>query len=104
MEFIEKIGDYKKEMKRFIKGLVKSKLFQDEDGNLIVVIEKIIEKTSDKEKKFHTVVLTCSNAAMSASLRYEVTARIYNKVDPTLFESLGSQLAKSKNFGQLIIK
>lgn len=99
---IEKIGDYKKEMKAFVKGLIKSKRYQTEKGDLTINIEK----TFNKELNQRTVTLSCTSAdgAATAALTYEVATRVFNKVDPTLFETFGEQLSRTKNFGKLIVK
>ena len=34
----------------------------------------------------------------------EVATRVFNKIDPTLFEALALQLEKGKGFGKLIVK
>jgi len=98
----EKIGDYKKAMKAFVKGAVKSKLYQTEDGDLTVTIEKEYDKAANTR----TVVLAIASPCGCFSTKFEaqVATRVYNKVDPTLFEALGAQLAKTKGFGELIIK
>ena len=98
----EKIGDYKREMKKFVKGLVKTKLFQTEDGDLTITIEKNFNK--ELNQRVVTLEACSADNTVYASLTYEVPTRVFNKVDPTLFEALGEQLAKTKNFGKLIIK
>lgn len=101
MEF-EKIGDYKKSMKNFIKGAIRSKLFQDSNNNLIVTLSK----NFDKNTKTGMIILTIDNAisGMKTEFTAMVPTRVYNKVEPDLFAPLGAQLAKTKNFGELIIK
>lgn len=65
-----------------------------------------IEKTYDKAEKKGNVCLKvespcgCTKACFCA----EVATRVFNKVDPELFAALGAQLAKTKNFGKLIVK
>lgn len=100
MEIYEKIGDYKREMKKFVKGLVKSKLFQNEDGDLTIFIEKI----DDKETKQKTAALTAELDGFTAVFKATVATRVFNKIEPALFDALGEQLARSKNFGKLVVK
>lgn len=99
---VEKIGDYKKAMKAFIKGAVKSKLFQNEDGNMKVTIEK----SYDKATNYREVVLTIEGpvTGVAATFTAETPTRVFNKVEPALFDALGEQLAKGKNFGKLIVE
>ncbi len=99
---IEKVGDYKKDMKAFVKGCVKSKLFQDEAGNLTVTIEKNFDKETNTRTASLIVASPCDT--FTSIFKAEVATRVYNKIDPTLFEALGEQLAKTKNFGKLIVK
>lgn len=96
----EKIGDYKKAMKKFVKGCVKSKLFQDEDGNM----EVLINKTYEKDTNTRTVSLAIENDGYTAIFDTEVSTRVYNKVDAELFAPLAAQLEKTKTFGKLIVK
>ena len=100
LQTIEKIGEYKKEMKRLVKGLIKSKLFQTEDGDLTITIEKCYDKDANKR----VAKLKAANGAFKACLTFDVSTRVYNKIDPTLFETLGEQLSRTKNFGKLFVK
>ena len=101
MLVVEKIGDYKKEAKRFIKGLVKSKLFRNDVDGLTV---KICRCEFDKKMKLGKVSLKVSDASgMNADYTVMASTRVYNKIDETLFEALVAQLAKIKNFGGLTI-
>lgn len=99
---VEKIGEYKKYMKSFIKGAVRSKLFQDADGNMTVVITK----TYDKETNYREVVLRIDGAdtGVYAEFTAETPTRVFNKIEPGLFAPLGEQLSKGKNFGKLIVE
>ena len=101
-EIIEKIGDYKKAMKAFVKGAVKSKIYQSEDGDLTVVIDKTYNKEDNVRSAALTITSPCG--CYIATFKAEVATRVYNKIDPTLFEALGEQLAKTKGFGKLIVK
>lgn len=99
---VEKIGEYKKAMKAFVKGAIRSKLFQDEDGNLKISLSK----SYDKDNNYREVVLTIASEATGAEATFtaEVPTRVYNKVDPDLFAPLAAQLEKGKNFGKLIVE
>ena len=102
MSTFEKIGDYKKAMKAFVKGAVKSKLYQTEDGDLTVVIDKTYDKAANVRIAVLTIASPCE--CFVAKFTAEVATRVFNKIDPTLFEALGEQLAKTKGFGKLIVK
>jgi hypothetical protein len=102
MNTFEKIGDYKKVMKAFVKGAVKSKLYQEENGDLTVTIGKNYDKAANIRTAELKIASPCG--CIVSTFTAEVATRVYNKIDPTLFEALGAQLAKSKGFGKLIIK
>ena len=102
MSTFEKIGDYKKAMKAFVKGAVKSKLYQAENGDLTVTISKVYEKGDDARLAVLTIASPCG--CYTCEFKANVVTRVYNKIDPTLFEALGEQLSKTKGFGKLIVK
>lgn len=98
----EKIGDYTKEAKRFIKGAVKSKLFNTEANEVVVTINK---GEFDKKAKLGTVTLTIINTCgMTAMFKVSASTRVYNKIEVALFDKLVAQMAKIKNFGGLVIE
>lgn len=97
----EKIGDYNKEAKRFIKGAVKSKLFTTDENQVVVTIEK---GEFDKKAKMGTVALVIANGPMMAKFTVAATTRVYNKIEVALFDKLVAQMAKIKNFGGLVIE
>ena len=99
---VERIGEYKKAMKAFVKGAVKTKLLQDEDGEMVVVITK----NYDKATNIRDVVLTISNALTGVTMSFaaEVPTRVYNKVEPALFDGIADQLAKAKNACTLTVR
>jgi hypothetical protein len=99
----EKIGDYNKEAKRFIKGAVKSKLFATEENQVVVTIEK---GEFDKKAKQGVVTLCtcCPVSGMGATYTIMAPTRVYNKVDATLFDTLVAQLGKMKTPITLVIE
>lgn len=92
---IEKIGDYKREGKRFIKGLIKSKLFTSPENEITFIIDKGI---FDKKEKCGVVKLKtyCPVSGMKACFKILAPTRVYNKVDETLFDTLKDQLGRMK--------
>lgn len=97
MATYEKLGEYKKAANAFIKGMMKSGLAQDEEGNMAVQIAK--------DKEASTVTLTIQNdAGYTYIFKAEVATRVYNKVAPELFDVLAQQLSKRKNFGKLVVR
>ena len=98
----EKIGDYTKEAKRFIKGTIKSKLYYTDTNEVVVTI---VKGEFDKKTKMGTVALIIQNTfGMTAKFEVAATTRVYNKIEVALFDKLVAQMAKIKNFGGLIVK
>lgn len=94
----EKIGAFKKAANLFVKGMVKTGLFQTEDGDLTLTIEK--------DKQNSRVVLTVANddAGLVSTFTVDVVTRIFNKVEPALFDPLADQLSRRKGFGKLHVR
>ena len=94
----EKSGAYKKAATMFIKGMLKTGLFQEENGDLVVTIEK------DKEAGTATLTIQNDEAGYKGEFKGNVVTRVFNKIDPTMFEGLAAQLEKRKGFGKLRIR
>lgn len=93
---LEKIGDYKREAKKFIKGLVKSKLFTTSENKILFVIKKgsFDKKLKGGEIKLYT---NSSDTGMCSTYKIWAPTRVYNKVDLNLFDSLKDQFSRMKN-------
>jgi tRNA(Leu) C34 or U34 (ribose-2'-O)-methylase TrmL len=88
---IEKLSEFKKATKAFIRGAIKTKLFGDEKKNAIsLVVSKDYE---------NAVNLTIAKGVYSINLDAIVSVRVYNKIDDALFKTLTAQFNKLKNFG-----
>ena len=100
---IEKIGDYKREAKRFVKGLIKSKLFTSPENKITFTI---IKGEFDKKAKQGVVTLctVCPVSGMGATYTIMAPTRAYNKVDATSFDTLVAQLVKMKTPITLVIE
>jgi hypothetical protein len=100
---IEKIGDYKREAKRFVKGLIKSKLFTSPENKITFTI---IKGEFDKKGKQGVVTLctVCPVSGMGATYTIMAPTRVYNKVDATIFDTLAVQLGKMKTPITLVIE
>jgi hypothetical protein len=100
---IEKIGDYKREAKRFVKGLIKSKLFTSPENKITFTI---IKGEFDKKGKQGVVTLctVCPVSGMGATYTIMAPTRVYNKVDATIFDTLVAQLGKMKTTITLVIE
>lgn len=98
---IEKIGDYKRAAKSFIKGLTKSKLFTSPENEIKVYIEK---EDFDKKAKQGIVKLClyCPVTGMYGEYVINAPTRVYNKIDVELFTSLAEQYARMKTPLKLI--
>lgn len=88
---IEKLSDYKKAAKAFIRGAIKAKIFNGEKKNdLSVIVTKDVD---------NVVGVEIVNGAYSANFDTVVSTRVYNKIDTLFFETLTKQFNTLKNFG-----
>lgn len=92
---IETLSEYKKAMKTFVRGVIKSKVFNDEaDGKVKFVIEKEEE---------NMVVMRVENKFNAAEFVAEVSTRVFNKVTPDLYTKTIEQFNKLKNFAGMTV-
>ena len=94
MQTIEKLGDYKRFLKGFVRGVIKAKVFATAENKVILNCCKC-----DEDHKVVTV--TADNGTYTATFTAEVSTRIYNKFDDELFAPIAKQFGKLKNFGGL---
>lgn len=88
---IEKLGDFKKAAKAFIRGAIKTKLFNGEKKNdLAITVTKDVD---------NVVGIAIANGVYSMNLDAEVSTRVYNKLDTLFFKTLTKQFNTLKNFG-----
>ena len=88
---IEKLSDYKKAAKAFIRAAIKAKIFNDEKKNALAVTVT---------KDFENVVgVAVANGAYTANFDVAVSTRAYNKIDADLFKNLTKSFNSLKNFG-----
>lgn len=90
MTKIEKLSDYKKAAKAFIRGAIKAKIFADAKNALNVTVVKEYENAVD---------VIINNGAYSADFGTIVSTRVYNKIDTSFFQTLTKQFNTLKNFG-----
>lgn len=88
---IEKLGDFKKAAKAFIRGAIKAKIFNGEKKNDIAI-------TVTKDEG-NVVGVAIVNGAYSTNFDAEVSTRVYNKLDTLFFKTLTKQFNTLKNFG-----
>lgn len=91
---IEKLSDYKREMKSFVRGVIKSKVFNGEDGKLNFIV------TKDDE---NVVAMTVTNKFNTAEFVAEVSTRVYNKISNDLYTKTIEQFNKLKNFAGMSV-
>lgn len=98
MMSFEKLAEYKRALKTFVRGAIKSKILVDDRGQLKLNIYK---ETIDKTEKH--VVVEIANDAYTAIFYADVSTRIYNKFDTALFEPIAKQFNKLKGFGGIVV-
>lgn len=95
MAKIEKLSDYKRSMKAFVRGTIKAKLFGDESGNLKFTVTK---KETKEEKRVYIEIL---NGSYGACFCTEVATRVFNKVVDGFFDATVEQFSKIKGINSI---
>lgn len=93
---IETLGEYKKAMKTFVRGVIKSKIFADEKNALDF---KVIKETGDTL----VVEMSASNNFNAALFTAAVSTRVFNKIKPELYTKTIEQFNKLKGFGGMTV-
>lgn len=97
---IDTIGAYRKEVKAFIAGVVRSKLFVGANGTVDVTVA-----TEDQDDKglttFVEVGVNVGNCNMS--LATIVPKKVMKKIDKALFDKVAEMYNKRKTFGGMTI-
>lgn len=96
MNKFEKLSDYKRALKTFMRGVMKAKVFADENGAYTISINKC-----DEDEKVATV--TACNGTYCAKFSAEVSTRIFNKFDEALFEPIVKQFGKLKGVAGITV-
>jgi hypothetical protein len=92
----EKLSDYKRSLKAFVRGVLKAKVFANEAGAYTMYLSKCDEDTK-------TVTVAVCNGTYCAKFQAEVATRIYNKFDETLFEPIVKQFGKLKGVAGITV-
>ena len=87
----EKLIEFKHELKRFVKGVIKSHMF----GGVGEEAEQIEFKVVKEGKNIEISVLYLP---YYAEFDADVTTRIFNKITPEFFEPIVTQVSKIKKF------
>lgn len=91
------LGEYKKAMKAFVRGVIKAKIFTDDAGKAKFVVEKI-----DGDDKI--VKMKIKGCCYCAKFAAKVSTRVYNKVLPELYTKTIEQFNKLKGFGGMEVE
>jgi hypothetical protein len=95
IQYIETLSQFKKEMKQFIRGVVKSKLFIPCDGQKYIFV---VSKEQDKSIQQNLVSIIICQGCFEASMVASVSTRVFNKVQTELFEPIIEQMGRLKGF------
>lgn len=93
---IETLAEYKKAMKTFVRGVIKSKIFAD-DKNAVEF--KVAKESGDAL----IVEMSASNEFNTALFTAEVSTRVFNKIKPELYTKTIEQFNKLKGFGGMTV-
>lgn len=91
---IETLADYKRAMKTFVRGVIKSKLFESDKP-----IEFIVEKHSED----NTIDMFVVSDYYSSLFCAKVSIRIFNKVEAALYTKTIEQFNKLKGFAGMTV-
>lgn len=91
---IEKLSEFKKAMKLFVRGTIKAKVFAPETGKMNFVVTK-------EDDNYVTIGVV--NGANYAEFSAEVSTRVFNKVVDDLFTKTIEQFNKLKGFGGMTV-
>lgn len=87
----DKMSDWKRTMKVFVRGAIKSKLFTSDKK-----IEFVVEKDVD-----NYVTMGIKEGPFYAEFPAKVSTRVYNLITEQMFEPVVAQFSKLKNFNGL---
>ena len=91
---IETLADYKRAMKTFVRGVIKSKLFESDKP-----LEFIVEKHTED----NTIDMFIVSNYYSSLFCVKVSTRIFNKVEPELYTKTIEQFNKLKGFAGMTV-
>lgn len=95
IQYIETLSQFKKEMKQFVRGTVKSKLFIPAEGEKYVFV---VDKEQNKKEKQNIVYFIICKDSYEASMVASVSTRVFNKIQEELFTSTIEQMGRLKGF------
>lgn len=96
MTTFDKLGDYKRALKAFVRGAIKAKVFGTDEKNSITL-------TCSANEEDKTVTVLIQNDTYTADFTAEVSTRIFNKFNEELFAPIKKQFDKLKNFGGITV-
>jgi hypothetical protein len=96
---IETLAEFKREMKTFVRGVIKSKIYNSEDGKL----NFIVQKNYDKEQKKYFTIMFANSEYFNTEFLVEISTRVFNKITPELYTKTIEQFNKLKNFAGMTV-
>lgn len=90
---IQTVGEFKRQIKNFVRGAVKSTIFSNEDKTFEFKV--VCEQEGDTKKDTRNYV-TISAISKYFKLEFvaEVSNRVYNKIDAKMFEPIIEQFER----------
>jgi hypothetical protein len=104
IEKIETLSEFKREAKNFIRGVIKAKVFTPADSwsaPADATMKFFVEKCEEGKEKFITICV--GNGFNYAEFAVEVSTRVFNKVEPGLFDKTIEQFNKLKGFNGMTV-
>lgn len=96
---ITTLSEYKKAMKTFVRGVIKSKIFNDEETGKV---NFVVEKSLEYESLF--VSMSVGTKFNFATFEAEVSTRVFNKITAELYTKTIEQFNKLKNFAGMTVE
>ena len=94
---IKTVSEYKKAMKTFVRGIIKSKIFNDENAK----VNFIVTKANTVNGMF--VSMSVDNTYNTAEFEAEVPTRVFNKIVDEFYTKTIEQFNKLKNFAGMTV-
>jgi hypothetical protein len=95
MTNFEKMADYRRALKAFVRGSLKAKIFGDEAGAYTLYLDKAADEK--------VVTVAVCNGTYCAKFTAGVSTRIYNMFGEELFEPIVKQFGKLKGVAGITV-
>jgi len=96
-EVIETVSNYRRALKAYVKGVIKSKTFGGENGDFVFNYAT----EYDKKLKLGSAIVEISNDYFTMKFVADVSTRVVNKINNELFAPIVTQFEKLKSVSSM---